>query len=122
MPGIECNFFYDRIVLWPATGSFDDYGQPTYGPPVEIGGTWMTQRSQALAKDSANISLDASADVDRQVPMRSKMWKGTLKQWNALGNPNDKELMEVKSYKDNTDAKGRFAARSVGLMRLNNAG
>lgn len=118
MPALETRDLTQRAVLWPAQG-YSDYGEAKVGAPVEVPVRWLWGQAEALDKDGGTVALDAQAVVDREVPVGSKMWLGTLEGWYATGSGGtDAMLLEVKTSSEALDLKGRFAGREVGLMRF----
>jgi hypothetical protein len=120
MPQPELANRTQRAVLWPMLG-YDAYGQATVGPPVEILVRWDTKRRETLDREGNSIALDATAVVDRRIDIGSRMWLGPISEWLGTGSLEEDThsgVMEVRSYSETPDIKGRFTFRVVGLMRL----
>lgn len=119
MPAFERRDRYQTAVLWQATGSFDNYAVPIVTPPVEVQVRWKGGQSEAVGPDGQTITLDATAVVDRLIPIGSRMWLGTLRQWySAPGSGGeDNQVSEVKTCSGTPDIKDRNVAYKVGLMR-----
>lgn len=111
-----------KAVLWAKSTTVDDYGQPTVSSPVEITVRWNTQQADALDSQGRPITLDASVVVDREIEIGSQMWEGELADWLGTGSGGtDSEVMEVVTYSEAKDLKGRYTRREVGLKRFRDA-
>ena len=118
MPAIEQSDRHQKAVLWPANG-YDNNGRPTVGSPKEIRVRWLTNQTRVQDAQGNTISIDGTAIVDLKIAVGSQMWLGELEDWLGVGSGGtDNEMMEVKTYADTPDIKGRFTMRTVGLMRL----
>lgn len=114
MPGPEARDLPHAAVL-QRVGPSDRYGQPTVLPPEEIAVRWNTRRNLQLEAKGQKVSLDATAVVAVEIAVGSRMWLGTLEAWNAAAVRT--EVMEVKSYTETWDVKGRYATRTVGMLK-----
>lgn len=104
-------------VLWTA-GAPDRYGQPTVNDPIDICVRWNTKRRQAYDANGNLIALDATVVVDIQIPIGSLMWKGCLDDWMTPGTGTSaEEVMEVVTYGETDDIRGRESRRTVGLRK-----
>lgn len=116
MPPLEKMDRHQTAVLWPSIG-FDEYGQPDVGDPIQIIVRWNTRRMETVDAKGNTIALDALVIVDRQIAIGSDMWLGALADWYGTGSAgNDDEVMQVKTYEETLDIKGRSARHIVGLM------
>lgn len=126
MPPLEEVDCWDVAVLWPATGGYDNQGQPLFGDPIELaypnGVRWINAQRQQLAADGNLILVDATAIVLQDIPIHSKMWLGELADWYGTGSANttDTNLMTVKTFNKTYDQRGQDIRRTVGLLRLHN--
>lgn len=122
MPSQERAFLPQRAVLWLSGNTFDQFGQPVVAPPVEIAVRWNDKQGEALDATGNTITLDATAVVDRRITIGSRLWLGTLAQWNGTGPGSGQEipnrLIEVKTYSETPDIKGRNSFKTVGLLRF----
>jgi hypothetical protein len=121
MPQVEVASLIQRAVLWPVQG-YDEYGQFVVSDaPCEIKIRWVENRSNTLDKDGNAVGVDATADVDRRIEIGSILWLGKLKDWPVNTKPqnaiNPYKLMEVKTYNESPDLKGRNFKRGVGMIR-----
>lgn len=121
MPRIELAILRQTAVLWPKAG-IDSYGQPIVkDTPCEIRCRWEETRTESLDPDGNTIMLDASVYVDRRIEVGSILWLGLLEEWQGSTNATDRvtpsRLMEVKTYKEIPDDKGRSSKKWVGLVR-----
>lgn len=116
MPSIETAYLTQDAVLFPFDGT-DIHNEIKRGDPVEIKVRWLTGRSQSLSAQGTPLALDATVIVDRVIENRSLLFLGSLSEWLGTGSEgDDSELMEVVSYKETPDLKGRVERRSVGLV------
>lgn len=116
MPAPETSHRFQPAVLWPVIG-FDSYGQFTVGPPEEIRVRWTNSRQETLDPKGNVIALDATAVVDMEIGVGSKMWLGELSAWYGTGSGVQQDgLMEVKTISIAPDVKNRFVMRTLGLM------
>lgn len=126
MPPLEEVDCWDTAVLWPATGGYDKQGQPVLGDPVQLdypnGVRWLNKLAYKLDPAGNVIAVDATAVVNQDIPIHSRMWLGALADWYGTGSADthDQNLMTVKTFDKTDDTKGRFSRRTVGLMRLHN--
>jgi len=124
MPGLETNDLLQQAVLMPFIG-YDSYGQPAVGAPVQINVRWLTKRREVVDAKGNTVAFDAIAIVGQRIDLGSHLWLGQLADWVGTGSGSshlDQELMEVKTYYETPDIKGRAIRRQVGLMRLHNKG
>lgn len=123
MPSPEQVNRYQAATLWAADGTYTASGQPKRGTPVEIRVRWDDTRKEMLDKDGNTITVDASAVVDRDIPVHSLMRLGELAEWLGTGSSlADEELREVMMFNKVPDIRNRFAFREVGMMRWRNDG
>lgn len=119
MPAFERRDRYQTAVLWEATGAFDDYANALVGSPVQIQLKWKDEHTESVGPDGQTVTLDATAIVDRLIPIGSRLWPGTLAEW--YGQPgsggDDSGVRVVKTYKIAVDIKARNRRYSLGLMR-----
>lgn len=119
MPAFEKNKDrYQAAVLWEYVGH-DRYGEAVVGDPTEIRVRWVGTETEMVAADGSTVTFDASAIVDRKIPLESHMWEGELHNWTGTGSGvGDEKIYVVKAYNEASDIKNRHHRRSVGLMRL----
>jgi len=119
-PGLV--WHHQKAVLWTAQTVrgrklVDAYGEAKVNAPVEIDVRWVFGRSEVLDSSGTAVAVDATAEVEQEVPEGSQMWLGALEDWLGTGSGDeDSGLMYVKAYNEALDIKGRVAARTVGLM------
>jgi hypothetical protein len=120
VPSPEANNRYQDAVLWPISGT-DRYGEQTRGTRVQLRVRWNATHREMLDAQGNRIAIEAEAVVDRVVANGSVMWLGTIAQWDATGvTSTNSELMEVVSYEETKDVKGRYTERVVNLRRFRN--
>ncbi len=118
MPAMEQSGRYQAAVLWPKAGQ-DRYSEPLRGAAVELRVRWNTTRREVIDSAGNRISLDAEVVLDRLVTVGSLFWLGTLQEFNATGSAdNGVEIMEVVSYEETFDDKGRASEKVAGLKRF----
>jgi hypothetical protein len=117
MPPLETDDLVHKAVLWGRAGT-DRYGRPKVGAPEELDVRWNWRRTEATDQAGNEVALDADVAVDRRIAPGSKMWRGELADWYGTGSAgDDSELMEVVTYQEVDDVKGRETRRTVGLKR-----
>lgn len=122
MPQMETAYRMQKAVYWAADG-VDDFGEPrVVSNPVQLDVRWVNKRAKAMDAQGNMVALDATAVVDRAIDPGSKMWLGELADWYGTGSgsgetDNDSELMEVATYDETVDLKGRNVRRMVGLVK-----
>ncbi len=122
MPAQELSHRFQDAVLWPRAG-YDNYGQATVHGAVDLvaaegtGVRWVTTNAEALDPQGNTITLDAKAIVDRRIDIGSLMFLGAYDELCGTGEGNE-GLMQVKTYQEAQDVKGRVVAKEVGLMRF----
>lgn len=70
----------------------------------------MPRNSQVTGPNGEPVTIDASVDVDRSIPIGSLIWRGKLSVWNSGG---QKGLMEVMSSSEADDLRGEFTKYQV---------
>lgn len=118
MPAPEVAYREQTAVLWPERG-FDDDGHVKVGSPVEIQVRWNTGRTMALDPQGNKIAVDATMVVNRKLGVGSVLFKGALADWVGTGSGSagdGDELMQVATFSEVPDLKGRFTRRVAGLV------
>jgi hypothetical protein len=119
MPALEVADRYQKAVLMPATGGYDAYGQPVVGEAIEVTVRWVWEKQEVTDPQGNTITIDATAVVDREIPVHSRMWLGEIADWIGTGSGAvDNDLCEVRTASRTSDIKNRFVRRTVGLMRF----
>lgn len=118
MPRPERSSRTEKATLWRAVRT-NDYGLAVLNPdPEEITLRWLHQVGEVPIGQGDTAGLDASAVVGVRVPINSAIWRGALADWYGTGSgQDDTELMQVNSYSETPDAKGRVAYREIGMKR-----
>src|SRR6185369_15981726 len=120
MPALEKKDRYQKAVLWNAVdgdAAVDRYGEVNVADPVEILVRWVWTETQMTNSQGDPVSVDATAVVDRDIYLGSRMWLGALADWYGTGSAfGDDFVMEVRVSKYGTDLKNRFERRTVGLV------
>lgn len=116
MPAIEISCRTQKAVLWAASGSFDQDGEPTLAAATEITVRWGELRGGTLVVDGNTIEIDAMVVVAEDIAIDSVMWLGALE--DVATPPVD--LMRVADRKHTLDVKGRVTRRVLSLVRHSN--
>lgn len=124
MPPVETADLRQAVLVWRATGRYDDLGRELVAAPVELPARWTLRRSHAAGPDGTRVAVDATAAVAADVPVGSRVWLGPAADWygtgsgSALGdgvNGKEAEVLEVVTAAAATDLKGRHTRRELGL-------
>lgn len=121
MPPIEYFELNQTAVLKPYT-DVDSNGEKTVGTAVELAVRWETKKVESTTSDGTPVVLDAVVMTKQEVAVGSRMWLGTLKDWNAQeASPpsdfTDREIYEVVMYSAIPDIKGKNVRYLLGLVR-----
>ncbi len=96
MPHQELGYRRQKAVLWPFDGtSYDNYGQPKIGEPVQLRVRWVTARREVKDAQGNNVALDATAIVDRKITVGSTMALGDIGDWLIAGTDNASAIGEI---------------------------
>lgn len=117
MPSLDKRNLFQKAVLWTASSAVDDYGEPVVVEPVEINCRWLDRVFETVTVEGTPLRLEAEVIVGREVPLGSKLWKGTLESWQAgTGSAGDAtKVMYVRTYRETPGVKNRYAVKKVGL-------
>jgi hypothetical protein len=116
MPSVERSFRRQVAVFWEASGR-DGYNQVKTLAPVELRVRWVNKRRQVTGADGTPITIDASAVTDRELPIGSALWLGTLDDWYGSGSAgSDVGVMEVVHHDTTPDIKARANMHEAGLQ------
>lgn len=126
MPRPEKSHRRQDALYWAYTGD-DDNGDPLRDEEfTELKVRWEWGRKETVDAKGVVIAVDATVVVDREVPIYSFFWKGSVEDLAELlpgtgridrtDVPTD-DIMQVMTYKEVPDVKGRIARREVGLQR-----
>lgn len=122
MPSPESDGRHQQCVLWKFAGSYSNNGSPKVQDPIEITVRWTDTYSEITDQQGNTVIVDASVVTDRDIPVHSLLWEGTLADWQGTGSgmePND--LMRVVSSRKVPDVKGREFKRTLKLSRYQDA-
>ncbi len=121
MPSVGYRYRYQAALLWARTGT-DNLGRHTVAAtPVEIRVRLNDTQAETTDGKGDTILLDATATVDRNIEVGSRLALGTLLTWDEAGSAaRDSGLYEVKTYNQTGDRRNRGQYREVGLMRFHN--
>lgn len=115
MPPIEEHDRWQKAVHWPITGK-TRHNEPTKGAAEELDARWKWGRRSVTSAQGTPVAVDATVIVVQEVAVGDLMWLGELSEWNATGSagPNT-SVMEVLTYSETPDIKGRFVRYELGL-------
>jgi len=117
MPSLESRDRKQTALWWYKTG-VDNYGQPIIEDPVEIKVRWENKRDESLNKQGEPVAIDATVQLGQRVYPGDLMWLGTLDDWNNGGSTaTNNEILQVDSYNEVPDIKGRNAVK-VAMLTL----
>ena len=126
MPAPETSNFFDKLLLWPATG-YESYGEVARaGSCRQIDCTWKDGKGEMKRADGVIISYDAKVAVPESIPMGSTVFKGSATDLAALQPGTGTAapaadlvtLYEVAYIRESSDLKGRAMRRELILKRL----
>lgn len=120
MPAPELWGRFQKAVLWVRMG-YDRNGQPVVSAhPIEINVRWDDTYRQVASPKGTPTVIEAVAVVDRDIPIGSLMWLGTLASLPGTGSSPTQDVMEVHSFNGIPDLKNRVEYREVNLKRFKN--
>lgn len=112
-------FLNQKAILWAANG-VDDDGAPKVDAKVEINVRWERGRRESLDSGGNRVAIDSLVVVDREIPMESILWKGSMDEYLSgeygVGTGIEVKLEQVVSYNETPDVKGRELRRTVSLI------
>lgn len=113
-----------KAVLWPVSvaGVTADGTRVISSTPIQLDVRWQTGETEALDPQGAPIAVDATVVVDQVITTGGIMWLGALLDLPGTANPLERwptgDIMQVITFNESYDIKGRVPRRVVGLMRL----
>ena len=120
---LETVDFHDSVVLWPKNG-YDRHGQPKIGALEETFVQWDYCQKEMADPNGNKVIVESTAVVSKRITVGSILWKGSEDQWyGAEGSgtwTDDRELMEVITYEEIQDTKGRNILRTIGMNKYRN--
>lgn len=78
MPHITKKYRREAFVMWRASGTYDNFGNPIIYDPVEILGRWENVNREVRSVDGSVVACDALVYVKVDVPVQSIFWRGAL--------------------------------------------
>lgn len=107
---------FQDAIIWEKT-KYDLNGEPDLTDiPKEIKCSLQIGKAEILNSQGNTITIDAIAIVDKEIPIGSTFWEGTIPQWEKADNYRQ-DLFEVVSTKVVPDIKGRNKYIEHGLKR-----
>ena len=120
MPAFEVRDLFQRAVLWPFLGQFDEHGQHMVSLEAvdEIPVRWNDVHKEALDRDGNSVAINAEVVVQQPVPIGSNLWLGRLIDLPRPGLLPPSNVMVVISTTKTPDMKNRNQRQTLSLMRL----
>lgn len=117
MPELETMDRNQKAVLWLKTG-VDSYSQPLVAEtPIELDVRWNHRGSVMTGPTGEPVAVNAVVIVDRDIPLGSSMWLGTLADLSGTGSTPEEDVMEVVAQSKTYSLCGKYIRRTVGLVR-----
>ena len=116
MPAVEQQGLTELAVLWEYAGR-DRYDQERVSAPCQIRLKWTKVKRNVRQPDGTSLGVDAEAVVDREIPDRSILWLGKLRDYSAEAVTAANPLMLVVVYKGSKDIRGRDTHHAVSLQK-----
>lgn len=109
---------YQKAVYWPLTGR-DRYAAATVDPanPLELDVRWVDVLQEVRDPQGNTITIEAEVEVDRDIPIGSKLWKGALDDLPGTAFLPETDVMQVYSFNATPDLRNRQTYRVLKLMR-----
>jgi len=117
MPSIETAFRYQDAVYWAANG-YDDYGEPKLDAAVDLKVRWEDVKDEVVDAKGNTVAIDAIAVIDRDIPVGSVLWQGTIADIPGTSETPSSDLRRVLKFSSIPDIKNRNYRRLVYLRRL----
>lgn len=123
MPPLGQSGMHDDAVLWVLSQGFGDYsGTPAYdSSPQALRVRWEPGRTLTRGPDGSLVAVDAQVWVNRRVEPKSLLWRGNIDDLPPVNSFADlspdvqSEIMEVVTYNEVPDVKGRDPVFRLGL-------
>lgn len=100
-------------VLW-VFSDYDGNGEPVVAAPIEILTRWESQMKEFLSSDNTPIGTTVTAMVDRDIPINSRLWLGSLTDLPA----SPTGVLEVTGKDTVPDVKNRNSQYDVFLRKI----
>lgn len=119
MPPLESMDRYEYALLWVATGENDESGEPAVNPtPVQIRVRIVFKRRDTVDAQGNTIALDAQLHANREIPVGSRVWEGSLDDWTGTGSSDPAtKYLYVATDESALDIKGRSRRYQYGLTQ-----
>lgn len=108
-----------KATLWERA-NYDDQGQPLVKNPVEIDCRWRPTNRSAAGPNNSTIAIEVSVVVDREIPVDSILWLGTLDCLPGTMPEPRSDLFQVKTTHKTDNVSGTESRLRVGLVRFGN--
>lgn len=115
---METSHLKQKATYLAANGTVDVYGKQKLSTAIEIEVRWEEKSENILEPDGTVTAVTDVVIVDRDIPVRSIMWLGSLLDFNNRATHTD--LREVYKFDKTPDIKGRNFRRVCKLVRHSN--
>lgn len=117
MPYPETADLVHKAVLWSAEGGADEYGRHRVGAANEISCRWVWGTGLISNPLERNESISATIAVDRRIKIGSILFRGTLEELRRNIDQDPDNYVQVVSYDETPDDKGRRSRKVVTVER-----
>ena len=105
-----------QAAVWWTSDGVDDFGQPTYGDPVEINCRWEVVNEEFISPTGDRELSKAKLIVDRDIEVKDILMLGDLDSLVDEDNPRDNDgAWEVRSFRKTPNFRGNKYLREVYL-------
>jgi len=95
-----------KCVYW-STGEFDEFGQPSFGPAVELKCRWVDQQQEVIKKDGTIACSRTAVNVESDVVLGGVLMKGELADVEHVNEPTKNAgAFEILRFDKVPDIKG----------------
>lgn len=116
MPYPEQDYRFQRAVLWRYIGD-DEYGNPVVQEGIDITVRWEDKQIQIIGPNGQPMSLDATVESIKEIPINSILWKGSTSSISTIDEITG--FMQVVTQDKTPDVKARVFRLTYGLKRYN---
>lgn len=106
-----------KAAYWQCVGRDINAQAVLSANPIDLNVRWDDTHRQVADADGNLIAIDATAVVDRDIPIGSVMWKGSIQLMPGSAQMPDRDVFEVVMFNNVPDFRGRFTYREVNMIR-----
>ena len=104
-----------KAVYWRRAGGYDNYGQPAYDSPVEIGCRWEDVSEEYFDSEGEKAVSDSHVYVDRDMEVGDVLLLGELESGIADSPFDNDDVATVKKFEKTPDLRATEFLREVYL-------